>query len=492
MQNRDDFIVFVEGEISLGGLTDDNMERIRKTAEDRYELTLAQADEVLKNEGFIADNGVNYFDILGLQIEALENQSEATIEKCIKAAHTPLYGRALNIHTDAGIKERDLLNRAKTILTDPKKRKRHIDWLNRGIIYKFSNGDVASNIRELVTLMKKHTKEATDALYQNNNNIIAHNLDRAGEKFFAGAARAVVSQFAERNTGFMAMVAILLGKVKMQNGNEASTPKELAGLIDQNWDEAKRLLYNGFFALWLEYTNQKQFAIAAKDVTDNNSSRQDIGLEKFVQKLDSTIGHPAPEVSDSKIDFGRIDTNSQKTIDLEITNSGRGFLHADVQIASTLPGLQISNTHIQKRGVVSVTLDTSTLTPNNTYQTTLTVNTKRETLEIPISYYVSYPVQQSAQCVAFSGLSVAAIALVTRLILEQFGSSGWLGSHLTGVGFTSWTQHWQWVKWFQWPWFEWTVYTLGAPGAGLGFIIALASFGTGIFAYWKFFFKKKS
>lgn len=99
--------------------------------------------------------------------------------------------------------------------------------------------------------------------------------------------------------------------------------------------------------------------------------------------------------------------------------------------------------------------------------------------------------QQSVQRVAVSGLSVATIALVARLIVQQSGASGWLATQLTGTDFINWEQHWQWVEWFQWPWFGWTVYTLGAPGAGLGFIIALALLGSGIFAHWKFFFKKQ-
>lgn len=487
---KDLFIAFVEQETSSGAITDDKLKGILQTAYQKYKLAPTMADSALKDEGFIADDGVNYFEKLGFTIETLENQNEATIKKRVGDAHTPLYTRLIDIHTKEAIEKRTVLNKAKKILSNPKTRRRHIDWLNRGIVYKFSNGDEATSIQELVRLMKKHTNEATDALYRDN---IAQNLDRVGEKSYADAARAIVKQFAKdhHDTGLMAMLAILLGKVEMRNGDEAGTPRELAHLIDDNWDEGKRLLYNGFFAFWLEYTNERPLARAAKDAALSNPSQTDIGLEEFVQKLDSRIGHPEPKVSHSKIDFGRMEANSQNTIDLEITNCGRGILYADVQIASKLSGLQISNENIRGRGVVSVKLDTSQLTPNKTYQTTLEVNTKHETLEIPISCYVSYPIQQSAQRVAFSGLSVAAIALVTRLIIQLFGNSGWLATQLTGTGFIDWEQHWYWVEWFEWPWFKWTVYTLGTPGAGLGFIIAIASLGAGIFGYWYFFFRKK-
>ena len=507
--NRDGFVAFVEREASSGAITDDQLETIRQIGPQKYKLIPGIIDKVLKDEGFIADDDVNYFEELGFTeepgftIETFENQSEATIKQSVTKAHTPLYTKALLLHTAAGVKKRELLNRAKNILIDPKKRERHIRWLNRDIIYRFPNGDVATSPLELATLMQKHIKDATDALYQND---IAENLDRVGENHFATAARIVVRQFRkDRNIGFRAMVAILLGKVRMKNGSQASTPQQLARLIDQNWSQAKSLLYNDFFALWLEHTNRTQLASTAKTITDNNPSRKDIGLEAFVQKLDPGIGHPELfvqkldpgighpelEVSQPKIDFGRVDTKSQKTIDLEITKRGRGFLHGDVQIESALPWLQISATQIQGEGVISVGLDTSRLTPNQMYQTALIFNTKGRTLKIPISCYVSYPVQQSVQDVAISGFSVGAIALIARLIIQQFGSSGWLGTHLTAVGFTDWTKHWQWVKWFEWPGFEWKVYTLSAPWSNLEFVIAFASLSIGIFAYWYFLFKKK-
>ena len=102
-----------------------------------------------------------------------------------------------------------------------------------------------------------------------------------------------------------------------------------------------------------------------------------------------------------------------------------------------------------------------------------------------------YPIQKTVKRIAISGISMAAIALVARLIIPQPGGSGWLATHLTSIGFVEVTEYWTWVKWFEWPWFEWQVYKLGAANDGSSFIIALATLGTGIFAYWFFFFKKK-
>ena len=205
-----------------------------------------------------------------------------------------------------------------------------------------------------------------------------------------------------------------------------------------------------------------------------------------------SIGHPELEVSQSEIDFGRMDTESQKTIHMEIKNIGRGFLYGDVQLAEDMPGLQISDTDIQGNGVVTVEIDASALTAKQTHQGSLVVKTNGGELNVPISYYIDHPSQQSIQRVAISGFSLAAIAIVTRLIIQQFGSSGWLATHLTGAGFTGWEQHWKLVEWFEWPWFEWKVYTLAAPEAGVGSVIGFIALGVGAFAYWHFFLRKKN
>ena len=253
----------------------------------------------------------------------------------------------------------------------------------------------------------------------------------------------------------------------------------------------KKLLYNGFFAIWLEYTNETKLATKTNEVVYTFSD-EDIGLETFIQELDPDIGKPKPEASPREIDFDTMNPKDKDVIQIEVKNKGRGFLYGKVEIESSLSGLEISNAEINGTGVISVTLDASSLASRETHEASLVVKTNGEQLKIPISCYVDNLTQQAVQQVAISGFSVAAIALVTRLIIQQFGNSGWLATHLNGTGFTDWEQHWQWVEWFQWPWFAWKVSILSAPGADLGFVIALVSLGGGIFAYWRFFFKEKN
>ncbi len=463
----------------------------------------------------------NYFEVLKLDIKEdlknLKNQSDAEFNEFIKDVNNKFaleYRRAQAMinnpaFTDQDIADlKDLLGRAKNTLTNRDKRDQHIDDLlkpnpiptptptpdshadppprqqSTRTIVKFRNGDEATSIPQLATLIEKNAREATDILYQG---YLEQGLAGAGETPLAQAAKAVVQRFSsDRPTGLMAMVSILRKKINFKRGGEAGTLQQLARSIDLNWEDAKAWLYNGFFALWLEYTNETQLAGTAKKIVSRYGNQQDIGLEELIQRLDPQIGKPEPEVSQSEIDFGNMNSESQKTIQFKIKNVGRGFLYGDVQLASNIPGLQISNTEIQGDGVVTIKLDARALTAKQKHQASLVVDTNGGTVKVPVSCYITYPVQNSIQRLAVSGFSMAAIAIVARLIVQEFGTSGWL------TGFIDWEQYWQWVEWFEWPWFEWEVKTLAALGSGVEFIIGFVALGVGAFAYWHFFFRKKS
>ena len=254
---------------------------------------------------------MNYFEVLELSIDQIQGQSEATIERLVKDAHKRLYAQTLgayaNVPRPGGVDNQTwqkTLNTARDTLIDAEKRREHIAELtpepestetekqsdesgDAGGIITFPNGEVATSISQLAALMDKHPNDATEALY---NHHIGNSLSTFGEQHFADAAQAVVSQFPkDLPTGLMAMVAILDGKVKLQSGNEASTPEQLAHLIEQNWNQIKTLLYNGFITLWLEYTQRTRLASEVKDITNRYSHNQDTGLEMLVQTLDPRI-----------------------------------------------------------------------------------------------------------------------------------------------------------------------------------------------------------
>ena len=223
-------------------------------------------------------------------------------------------------------------------------------------------------------------------------------------------------------------------------------------MIDKNWDQSKTLLYNGFFAFWLAHIEQQQLAGTANEVTNRYSDEQDLALEAFVQELDPGIGNPIPNISHSEIHFNTVaagstetppsetnniaktaEASSAKTIRSEIKNAGRGFLHGDVHLKNDIPGLQLSDTKIHGGGTVSIHLDESLLASKEAHRTALIIDTNGQNLEVPI--YINHGIQPLLRWVGISGVSMAALALFTRLIVATAPLNvAWAGTLILGIG----------------------------------------------------------
>jgi hypothetical protein len=294
----------------------------------------------------------------------------------------------------------------------------------------FSNGDEATSIPELATLMEENPVDTANMLFYQGH--VKEALEGAGETALAEAAVAAVNQFSrDHHAGVKAMVAVLRRKIKFAPGSEATDPEQLANLMDQDPNQAQKHLYKGVIAFWLRYTNQETALVeAAEEIERYNDDNKDRGLEELIQRLAPQIEKPKPEVSPSKIDFGNMKPKHQKTISLKIKNIGRGFLHGNVRLQNDIPGLQISNTEIQKSGTVTVILDARELKVKQEPQASLVLDTNGGIVEVPISWHVTYPIQQSIRQFTINGILMAAVALVIRLITQKSGISGWLASHI--------------------------------------------------------------
>ena len=523
MSKHDEFVTVVNTlKAASPTITTEQRLGLLRQAVQQYALSVDEASKILDASGLIVGEKASYFEILGVSIEELQSQSEADIITHIDEAHHQRYEASLRagarIRSDGRSEEqwRVILNQARDTLKDPEKRREHIVSLQRDKdnaalggdahpIFKFPNGDEATSIPQLAALMAKHSTEATDALYRG---YLEQSLGRAGEMHFASAARATAREFPnDRELGCKAMVQILRGKMEFEKGiesraprrldqdqemvaqkpNEAGTPKQLALMIDRNWQQAKTLLYNGFIALWFEYTKQPQLASISKKIMKRYGNDQDVGLEMLVQELDPQIGQPELEISHTHVNFGKVDTETRAKIQVKIRNVGRGFLYGDVQLASELPGFHLRSRPIRGEAGFTIQLEASHLTVKQLHETELVVSTNSGTLQVPISGYVDYPVAKSIRRVLISSAAVATIALVTCLIILQFEHPGWLAARLAGTDFIDWEQYWDrsWIRATdQWLWINWSFYTLDAPRTGLGFVLALILLGIGIFGYW--------
>ncbi len=105
----------------------------------QYDLSPEEADGILKTSGLVVGERVNYFEVLGLSIEELQNQSETIIATQVDEAHKKLYSESLRAggrpRVDGRTEEqwRTLLNQARDTLKDPQKRSEHIATLQTEI-----------------------------------------------------------------------------------------------------------------------------------------------------------------------------------------------------------------------------------------------------------------------------------------------------------------------------------------------------------------------
>ena len=533
MSKRDEFITLVNEILATSPTINTEQYRgLLRRAINKYELSVDEASKILQDLGLNIGEADNYFEILGLSIEELQSLNEDAIVTRVMEAHDKSYKVSLNaggrIRSDGRTEEqwRTLLNQARDTLSDLKKREAYIANLlqERDVqflgsehpILKFRNGDEAFNIPQLAQLMLKHSNDAIDALYRG---YLEQSLGRIGEMHFADAAQSVVSEFPEnQGRGLRVMVSILQEKLEFQEGGDVQTPAQLANAIDINWEQGKNMLFNGVITLWLKYTKQPELANIAQEIVMHYKVEQDIGLEKLVQSLHPGIGHPILHINHESIDFGKVDTETQKKIHLEIKNMGRGFLYGNLQLNNDIPGIQLSTMTIRGNTNVTLELDARLLASKKMYKTELVINTNLSdstapsskyltnaelespinspignpsgNITIPIAFYVDYPVLKSIRRVAASGASIGAIALAACLIILLIGDSGWLTSRLTNTGFVTFNP--DWVPWSDgWLWQDWTIYILGSPSIGYQFIIALASLVAGVFIYRFFFIKRR-
>ena len=173
--SKRDFIALVDGlKSTLGTITDDQRETLLRQARQNYGLTTDEATTILNDSGLVAGELVNYFEVLGITIEALKNHSEDEIQKIVDAKYGMYYNRASAMVSNPHITEKEIeemknrVIRAKTVLTNPEKRRKHIAELIQGSesaqfpmdegtqpIFKFPNGDEATSIPQLTISMVK-------------------------------------------------------------------------------------------------------------------------------------------------------------------------------------------------------------------------------------------------------------------------------------------------------------------------------------------------
>ncbi len=136
MSKREEFITVVNTLKALSStITSEQRKALLQQAVQQYDLSVDDASEMLKASRLIVGDQINYFEVLGLSIKELENQSEKTIATQVDAAHKKQYSESLRA---GGLPRRDgktqeqwrtLLNQARDTLKNPQKRQKYLTTL---------------------------------------------------------------------------------------------------------------------------------------------------------------------------------------------------------------------------------------------------------------------------------------------------------------------------------------------------------------------------
>ena len=131
MPNRDAFIAIINAfKAASPAITNEQRIGLLRQATQQYGLSFEEAEQLLKSSGLVVGDVVNYFEVLELSVEELQNQTEAEIATRVDTTYHKHYRASLIAGARPGEAERrPLLNEARKILKDREKRREHIATL---------------------------------------------------------------------------------------------------------------------------------------------------------------------------------------------------------------------------------------------------------------------------------------------------------------------------------------------------------------------------
>ena len=172
MSKREEFIEVVNTfKIVSHSITDTQRRGLLRQAVQNYDLSIEEASEILKSLGLMVGDELNYFEVLELSIEDLQNQSEDVITTRIDAAHQKYYSDSLRAgglpRPDGRTQEqwRTVLNQARDTLMDPQKRNAYLDMLlSDGSLLEVSPQNLANPQTEVQETVQEISNEEVSNL----------------------------------------------------------------------------------------------------------------------------------------------------------------------------------------------------------------------------------------------------------------------------------------------------------------------------------------
>lgn len=132
--------------------------------------------------------------------------------------------------------------------------------------------------------------------------------------------------------------------------HKVSTPEELIKLIEQNgqnWEAARRQLYNRSILAWLRATGYEKVAEEWDKIAETFKDDQDAGLEAFLQLLAKGVGIDLPKpqifIQPDKVRVIGIQPGQRKSVSLVVSNPGRGHLKGLAEIKPPTEGITLTD-----------------------------------------------------------------------------------------------------------------------------------------------------
>lgn len=136
MSKREEFITAINlFRATSKSITHEQRTGLIKQAVQEFGLTADEGTAILNASGLIVGDGINYLDALGLSLDEIQEENDASIMILVNSAHKTAYSASLRAgglpRADGRTQEqwRTLLNHARDTLSDPRNRKQYLEKL---------------------------------------------------------------------------------------------------------------------------------------------------------------------------------------------------------------------------------------------------------------------------------------------------------------------------------------------------------------------------
>ena len=134
---REEFLTVINTLKALSStITDEQRKGLLQRAVQQHGFSIDEAKDLLISSGLAVGENINYFKVLELSVEDIQNQSDEQINRLVNEAHKRFYSASLRAgglpRPDGRTQEqwRTVLNQARDNLKDPQKRSEHIALLS--------------------------------------------------------------------------------------------------------------------------------------------------------------------------------------------------------------------------------------------------------------------------------------------------------------------------------------------------------------------------